>query len=71
VPRALADRRAGYPAWLTLLHPLAIAFLVGMGLESVACFGRGRVVYWRGRRYPVVNIARTKVRGFQRKEPVL
>ena len=71
VPRALADRRAGYPAWLTLLHPLAIAFLVGMGLESVACFGRRRVVSWRGRRYPVVNIARTKVRGFQRKEPVL
>jgi hypothetical protein len=57
VPRALADRRAGYPAWLTLLHPLAIACLVGMGLQSVACFGRRRVVHWRGRRYPVMNRA--------------
>ncbi|PYN05920.1 MAG: hypothetical protein DME06_19155, partial [Candidatus Rokuibacteriota bacterium] len=57
VPRALSDRRAGYPAWLTLLHPLAIASLVGMGLESVACFRGRRVVHWRGRGYPVTNRA--------------
>jgi hypothetical protein len=39
------------------LHPVAIAFLVGMGLESVARFGRRQVVSWRGRRYPVMNRA--------------
>jgi cellulose synthase/poly-beta-1,6-N-acetylglucosamine synthase-like glycosyltransferase len=55
LPRALADRRAGYPAWLTLLHPLAVAALVGMGIESLARFRWQRAVEWRGRRYPITT----------------
>ncbi len=53
LPRLIADRRAGYPAWLTLLHPAAIASLVGMAAQSVARFSRGGVAEWRGRRYRV------------------
>jgi cellulose synthase/poly-beta-1,6-N-acetylglucosamine synthase-like glycosyltransferase len=58
LPRALADRRAGYPAWLTLLHPLAVAALVGMGVESLARVRWRRTVEWRGRRYPVTTRGR-------------
>jgi len=57
VPRAIADRRAGYPPWLALLHPAAIGAVVGMGLESLVRFRWRRVVEWRGRRYPVTSRA--------------
>jgi chlorobactene glucosyltransferase len=55
--RRLADRRAGYPRWLTLSHPLAIAALIGMAMTSVACFRWRGVVEWRGRRYAVSDEA--------------
>jgi cellulose synthase/poly-beta-1,6-N-acetylglucosamine synthase-like glycosyltransferase len=51
--RLLADRRAGYATWLTLLHPIAIAVLVAMGVESAARFCLGRGVAWAGRRYDI------------------
>jgi glycosyl transferase family 2 len=51
--RALADRRAGYPWWLAVSHPLAVAALIGMALSSVARFRWAGVVEWRGRRYAV------------------
>lgn len=57
LPRLLADRRAGYPAWLALLHPVAIAALVGMAAESIARFRWNGSVEWRGRRYPVTDEA--------------
>lgn len=53
LPRVLADRRAGYPRWLALLHPAAVAALVGMGLESLARFRGTGIVEWRGRRYRI------------------
>ena len=53
--RFSADRRAGYPLWLTLLHPLAVGALLGMGLGSVACLRLRGVVEWRGRRYAVTD----------------
>jgi cellulose synthase/poly-beta-1,6-N-acetylglucosamine synthase-like glycosyltransferase len=49
--RAVADRRAGYPPWLALLHPLAVTALVGMGAESALRFALRVPVEWRGRRY--------------------
>jgi cellulose synthase/poly-beta-1,6-N-acetylglucosamine synthase-like glycosyltransferase len=55
--RRLADRRAGYPRWLALSHPLAIAALIGMAMTSVACFRWRGVVEWRGRRYAVSDEA--------------
>jgi cellulose synthase/poly-beta-1,6-N-acetylglucosamine synthase-like glycosyltransferase len=55
--RRLADRRAGYPRWLALSHPLAIAALIGMAIASVACFRWRGVVEWRGRRYAVTDEA--------------
>lgn len=57
VPRVLADRRAEYPPWLALLHPLAVAALIGMGVESLARFHGGGVIEWRGRRYRVTRRA--------------
>ena len=53
----LADRRAGYPRWLALSHPFAIAALIGMAITSVACFRWRGVVEWRGRRYAVSEAA--------------
>lgn len=53
LPRALADRRAGYSAWLVLLHPLAVALLAGMIVDSTARAVFGGSVDWRGRRYAV------------------
>lgn len=49
--RAISDRRAGYPHWLALLHPLAIGALVAMCLEAAARAQGKRSVEWRGRRY--------------------
>ncbi|HXG02095.1 MAG TPA: glycosyltransferase [Candidatus Binatia bacterium] len=56
-PRWLADRRAGYPVWLAVTHPLAVAALVGSGLASLAWFRWRRRVDWRGRRYSVSEAA--------------
>lgn len=47
--RALADRRAGYPRWLALTHPLAVAALAAAGID--AAIRARRAVQWRGRRY--------------------
>ncbi len=55
--RRLADRRAGYPWWVTLSHPLAMAALAGMALASVVGFRWRREVEWRGRRYRVTDAA--------------
>jgi cellulose synthase/poly-beta-1,6-N-acetylglucosamine synthase-like glycosyltransferase len=57
VPRWLADRRAGYPAWLVATHPLAVAGLVTSGLASLAWFRWRRRVDWRGRRYSISEAA--------------
>jgi cellulose synthase/poly-beta-1,6-N-acetylglucosamine synthase-like glycosyltransferase len=56
-PRWLADRRAGYPRWLVLTQPLALAALVGSGLASLAWFRWRRRVPWRGRSYTVSEAA--------------
>lgn len=55
--RAVADRRAGYAGWLFLLHPAAVAVLVGMILESTRRAALGSPVEWRGRRYTVKDEA--------------
>jgi cellulose synthase/poly-beta-1,6-N-acetylglucosamine synthase-like glycosyltransferase len=51
LPRRLADRRAGRGAGTTLLHPLAVAVLAAMMLESWRRARLGRTVEWRGRHY--------------------
>jgi cellulose synthase/poly-beta-1,6-N-acetylglucosamine synthase-like glycosyltransferase len=51
--RALADRRAGYPGRLGLLHPLTVALLAGMLVESSSRAVSRRPVEWRGRHYLV------------------
>lgn len=51
MPRVLSDRRAGYPAWLALFQPLAVATLAAMGVDSVLRHRLGRRVEWRGRRH--------------------
>ncbi len=53
VPRLYADRRAGYPVGLALLHPVAVAALVAMSLHSLVRFRWQGTVEWRGRRYEV------------------
>jgi hypothetical protein len=55
--RWLADRRAGYPPWLTLSHPLAITAVIAMAAASVAWFRWRGVVEWRGRHYAVSDEA--------------
>ena len=55
--RALTDRDAGYPPWITLLHPLAIMVLVAMLTASTARVLYGGTVEWRGRRYDVKTAA--------------
>jgi hypothetical protein len=55
--RRLADRRAGYPRWLALSHPVVIAVLIGMAVASVLRFRWRGVVEWRGRRYAVSDDA--------------
>src|SRR5262249_26261119 len=57
MPRVLADRRAGYPLWVTLLHPLAAASYAAMAMAAAFLAWRGGTVEWRGRRYPVSNQA--------------
>ena len=51
VPRWLADRRSGHGGAVTLLHPLAVAALAAMMLESWRRVRVGATVEWRGRRY--------------------
>jgi cellulose synthase/poly-beta-1,6-N-acetylglucosamine synthase-like glycosyltransferase len=51
VPRRLADRRSGHGGAVTLLHPLAVAALAAMMLESWRRVRVGATVEWRGRRY--------------------
>ncbi len=51
--RLLSDRRAGYPGALALLHPLSVAMLAGMLIESASRAVTRRPVEWRGRHYPV------------------
>ncbi len=55
--RALADRRAGYPPRLCLLHPLTVALLAGMLVESASRAVSRRPVEWRGRHYLVQDDA--------------
>jgi hypothetical protein len=57
LPRALADYRAGYPLWLTLLHPVAVAPLAGMIVDSAVRAAIGASIDWRGRRYAVTDEA--------------
>jgi cellulose synthase/poly-beta-1,6-N-acetylglucosamine synthase-like glycosyltransferase len=56
-PRAISDRRARSPWWAALGHPLAIAALVGMSVDSLLRRRRHRRVEWRGRRYDVTRPA--------------
>lgn len=49
--RRVADVSFGYPWSVTLLHPLAVAALVGMGLDSAIRYRRRGRVAWRGRSY--------------------
>lgn len=51
--RLLSDRRAGYPGALSLLHPLSVAMLAGMLIESARRAATRRPVEWRGRHYLV------------------
>jgi chlorobactene glucosyltransferase len=51
LPRRLADRGNGHGAGATLLHPLAVALLAVMLLESWRRARLGGSVQWRGRRY--------------------
>ena len=51
LPRRLADRRTGAGVGGTLLHPLAVAVLAAMILESWRRARLGRGVEWRGRHY--------------------
>jgi cellulose synthase/poly-beta-1,6-N-acetylglucosamine synthase-like glycosyltransferase len=57
LPRVLSDRRAGYAPWLASTHPLAVAALLAMSLESARLFCTGRDLEWRGRRYSVTDRA--------------
>jgi chlorobactene glucosyltransferase len=43
--------RFGYPLWSSLLHPLAEAMFIGLGLSSWWRCHSGRGVEWKGRRY--------------------
>jgi hypothetical protein len=56
--RLLSDRRAGYPRWRSLLHPLAVAMLAGMLIESASRAVLRRPVEWRGRQYLVRDDAK-------------
>jgi len=49
--RAVADRRGGYPWWVTLAHPLALAALAAACVDAAVRRRRDRPVEWRGRRY--------------------
>jgi chlorobactene glucosyltransferase len=49
--RTISDLRAGYGLWTGLLHPLAVAALIAMGVDSLVSFRLRGVVEWRGRRY--------------------
>ncbi|HEV8585919.1 MAG TPA: glycosyltransferase family 2 protein [Methylomirabilota bacterium] len=55
--RWIADRRVGYPSWLALTHPLAVAAAIGIGVSSVIGFRWRREIEWRGRRYSVTDAA--------------
>lgn len=43
--------RFGYPIWSALLHPLAEAVLLALGVASWFAMASGRGVEWKGRRY--------------------
>lgn len=51
--RLLTDRRAGYPRWLALLHPVAMLGVAGMMADALWHLGRNVPIEWRGRRYGV------------------
>jgi hypothetical protein len=51
--RAAADRRAGYPPWLVVSHPLVVAVLLVMGVASIVRFRVSGTVAWRDRQYDV------------------
>lgn len=51
--RVLSDRRAGYPAWLVLTHPLAVAVLAAIGIDAALRVRGAGAVEWRGRHYDV------------------
>lgn len=57
LPRRLADRRTGDGVGVTLLHPLAVAVLAAMIVESWRRARLGRSVEWRGRRYRATDAA--------------
>ncbi len=57
VSRVITDRDAGYPAWITLLHPAAVVVLVAMLVTSTVRALRGGTVVWRGRRYDLTTAA--------------
>jgi cellulose synthase/poly-beta-1,6-N-acetylglucosamine synthase-like glycosyltransferase len=57
LPRWLADRRAGHGLGVTLLHPVAVAVLAAMMVESCRRARLGGSVEWRGRRYRVSDRA--------------
>ncbi len=49
--RALMGLRFGYPAWSSVLHPLAEVLLLALGLTSWWKCRSGLGVEWKGRRY--------------------
>ncbi|HSE98628.1 MAG TPA: glycosyltransferase family 2 protein [Blastocatellia bacterium] len=49
--RLLLAVRFGHPLWPALLHPLAEAFLIALGISSWWRCKTGRGVAWKGRRY--------------------
>jgi hypothetical protein len=54
--RLLLAMRFNHPCWSALLHPLAEAFLIALGISSWHRCKSGRGVEWKGRRYnPGVN----------------
>lgn len=55
--RLIVDRRVGYPSWLVLTHPVAVAALVVMMVAAATHYQRRRPVDWRGRRYTLTDRA--------------
>jgi chlorobactene glucosyltransferase len=51
VTRALLALRFRHPLWSVLLHPLAEAILIALGLSSWWRLKSGRGVMWKGRQY--------------------
>src|SRR5689334_19672235 len=51
ITRLLLALRFNHPAWSALLHPLAAAVMIAIGLSSWQRCASGRGVEWKGREY--------------------